>query len=109
MTIGAFFYFGIFRVKSQKRLLKGPCKAYDLDFLAKNAQLPFVKSKKKGRISLITDYFYLQGDGCCGSDETCQMAADALMPYAMPALAGVLVERASSLCCDNYPPKSAAN
>ena len=31
----AFFYLGIFKVRWQKRLEKGSCKAYDLDFLEK--------------------------------------------------------------------------
>merc|ERR1719452_76516 len=45
---------------------------------------------------------FLKGDGYCGGlgDENCEMVVDALMPYAMPALAGVLVERAETLCCE---------
>lgn len=45
---------------------------------------------------------FLKGDGYCGSlgDDACVEVIDALMPYAMPALAGVLVERAETLCCE---------
>jgi len=47
---------------------------------------------------------FLKGDGYCtgeGSmDENCVMVVEALLPYAMPTLAGVLVERQETLCCE---------
>merc|ERR1711970_1515423 len=43
---------------------------------------------------------FLEGDGYCGSrgDADCVKVVDALMPYAMPALAGLLRERAAQFC-----------
>jgi len=45
---------------------------------------------------------FLEGDGYCGSlgDADCVAVVDALMPYAMPTLAGLLRERAAQFCCD---------
>merc|ERR1711874_355304 len=44
----------------------------------------------------------LKGDAYCGSlgDADCVAVIDALMPYAMPTLAGLLRERAAQFCCD---------
>merc|ERR1711951_202563 len=46
---------------------------------------------------------FLKGDGFCASDAdaaTCVMVVEAALPYAMPVLAGVLVERAVEHCCE---------
>merc|ERR1711926_60046 len=49
---------------------------------------------------------FLKGDGLCGSSadmENCVANVEGGMPYAMPVLAGVLVERAPEYCCTQSP------
>merc|ERR1711915_256014 len=57
----------------------------------------------EAQIAEIIDF--LKGDGLCGSsaDADCAAVMDALMPYAMPTLAGVLVERDEEFCCTQSP------
>merc|ERR1711988_87581 len=56
--------------------------------------------ESEAKIAEIMDF--LKGDGYCGSlgDADCVAVIDALMPYAMPTLAGLLRERAAQFCCD---------
>merc|ERR1712018_1111971 len=56
--------------------------------------------ESEAKIAEIMDF--LKGDAYCGSlgDADCVAVIDALMPYAMPTLAGLLRERAAQFCCD---------
>merc|ERR1712198_14924 len=58
----------------------------------------------EGKIAEIVEF--LKGDAfCVGSPDadTCAIAIEGTMPYAMPVLAGVLVERAAEYCCTQSP------
>merc|ERR1712002_459679 len=75
------------------------CCADNQHCAATAANCPF-KNIFAPKIAELMDF--LKGDAYCGSlgDADCVAVIDALMPYAMPTLAGLLRERAAQFCCD---------